>query len=198
MELNSVPFGEITLTPLSALSRRRYAVINRAVRASYDVSLGGFRRSSGWMRSLADVRGAWVVMLDQTTPVGVIALRDVESRQGWLQTTTLIFSEYRGAGINAVLKRAIAIACHEARLPLGIFVRPENIRSQRAMANAFPWASPVLEEVLAADGTLERHRYFYDLSCPPEFLVVPECAESVRAAILSLAAEYRQEHSFAA
>lgn len=57
----------------------------------------------------------------------------------WL-TTTLLFTKYRGTGLNMQLKRLTIEIAKQNAIPLGSIIRDWNIRSLKAMENAFPGA----------------------------------------------------------
>lgn len=57
----------------------------------------------------------------------------------WL-TTTLLFTKYRGTGLNTQLKRLTIEIAKQNSIPLGSIIRDWNVRSLKAMENAFPGA----------------------------------------------------------
>lgn len=114
--------------------------------------------------------GNWVIA-HEGNPIGFIALSPSKRHPGaYYQTTTYIFPQYRGLKYNQIIKDTFVQAfLRMETVKLCSVVRDWNVRSQRAMAKAFPTITPVkenrTENQKIKDPTL--HQWFYDLSTAP-------------------------------
>lgn len=159
---------------------RRFSLIPEADRealyarleSGYDRPVAGCDTFGDYLEHLREKPGLWGIQVGGEY-AGLFALAPVSDRDHY-QTTTILTPEYRGAGINTPLKRAVAQAALDAGLPLAALIRPYNERSMRAMRRAFPDVIPTeIERVVARGprtGSLDPC-LFYDLSGVPRSFV---------------------------
>lgn len=141
-----------------------------------------------WNFFITDKPGRWVTFYEER-PIGLCGLASLPEVPGFYQTSTYLFSDFRGHGYNRHIKRITlqAFSAFGGNVKLGAVVKEWNIRSQKAMRNAFPQAKRSVlifsaEDALKYDGLFQ---YFYDFtphledewetySCSPVYRTVTE------------------------
>lgn len=159
---------------------RRFSLIPEAekealferLESGYDKPVAGCDTFGEYLEHLREKPGLWGIQVGDEY-AGLFALAPVLGYEHY-QTTTILTPQYRGAGVNTPLKRAVAQAARDAGLPLAALIRPYNERSIRAMHRAFPAIVPVEMERIVARGPRAGASdpcLFYDLSLvPPAFV----------------------------
>ncbi len=143
--------------------------VSRLLAASYDTVVAGCHTPDDFLGYMKSEPGFWAIMVGGA-PAGVFALGRMPG-QTHFDTTTVLFSEHRGTGLNAPFKRAVAEAARDTGLPLASFVKTWNERSIRATARAFPGVTPVPVELVSDHGT--EAAWLYDLGQAPRAFVEP-------------------------
>jgi GNAT superfamily N-acetyltransferase len=162
---------------------RRFSLISKAdkealfarLKDGYDAPVAGCDTFGEYLDHITEKPGLWGIQVGDEY-AGLFALAPVNGHAHY-QTTTVLTPAYRGSGINAPLKRAVAEAARDLGLPLAALIRPYNERSIRAMRRAFPDVAPVEMERVVARGPRAGEMdpcLFYDLSSIPRGFV--ECS----------------------
>jgi len=155
-------FSALEFKLLSELDETELHVLIQELENSYDTPVGDKQTISEVFDYYNSKLAAWVVMVD-SVPSGLFALSAYKTDTSFLQTTTLLVSRVRGAGVNYALKTTVAQTFLGLPLNLCSCVRAWNSRSLKAMGKAFPNVVPHWRPRADALPTDEWH-FFFDLS----------------------------------
>lgn len=155
---------------------RRYTLLPPAdrdalldvLRDGYDTPVAGSATFDECLTYLSTKPGLWGIYVGDAL-AGLFALGPMQGFDHY-RTTTILAPAYRGSGVNTPLKRAVAEAMRDTRIPLAASVRLWNTRSIRAMAKAFPSVVPsevVLPLAAGENAGAAELSLFYDLSAVP-------------------------------
>lgn len=129
-------FTSIDVSPLVPEHR---ILLYAAISPSYNTSAGWFVHSCDDIEDLLDVMyevhghtGFYYTVSMEGSVIGFIGYRWREDGPGYGLVTYLI-EEYRGIGINTVLKDLMLQVFSVTRQPLYAFIREDNVRSIKAM-----------------------------------------------------------------
>lgn len=151
----------IDLKLYNTLSADGQLAIREVIISNYDTKMSCLEDPEEWLASMALSLGLWVVTVNGQV-AGLFAIRTRRSTPDSLQCTTFLLKEFRGAGVNLIIKRSVAMACLALGIPLVALVQLGNEGSKKAMAKAFPSVVPEMQPFSTPEG-VKIHLWLYDL-----------------------------------
>lgn len=162
-----VDHNRISYVPFDRFSDEEVQTFIQYMQKDFSPLGGQLDAVSLWNFFITDKPGRWIAYYDDT-PIGLCGLAPLPEVPGFYQTSTYLFSDFRGQGYNRHIKRMTlkAFSSFSHIVKLGAVVKEWNIRSQKAMMNAFPRVERSVLIFSPSDAQKYNgdFQYFYDFT----------------------------------